>query len=109
MKSKQAEKLIEQIDKAIKDIDSFQKVSELEKSYLAKFLVVFICGIYEEVIENIINERIDRYGHSEVSKYIKDTLFIQFRNPDIPTIKGLLGKFNDNWKTEVNNLSQGAQ
>ena len=109
MKSKQAEKLIEQIDQAIKDIDSFQKVSDLEKSYLAKFLVVFICGIYEEVIENIINERVDSYGHSEVSKFIKDTLFAQFRNPDIPVIKGLLGKFDDYWKTEITNLPQSAQ
>ena len=109
MKSRQAEKLIGEINQAIKDIDGFQKVSDLEKSYLAKFLVVFICGVYEEVIESIINERIDRYGHSEVSKYIKDTLFAQFRNPDISAIKGLLGKFDDNWKTEITNLPQSAQ
>jgi len=109
MKSSQAEKIIEKINLAIKDIKNFSNISELEKSYLAKFLVVFICGIYEEVIENIINERIDKHNNIEISNYIKGSLYKTFRNPDIKNIKGLLGQFNQDWKSEIGKLPQSAQ
>ena len=108
MKSKQAEEFISKIDNAIKDIESFNNISDLEKSYLAKFLVVFICGIYEEIIENIINERINAYQHNEVSKYIKNSLRF-FRNPNIKNIKELLGNFDDDWKLQIDNLPTKAQ
>lgn len=109
MKSNQAKKIIEKIDLAIKDINSFSDVSDLEKSYLAKFLVVFICGIYEEVIENIVNERINKYKSIEISNYIKSSLDKTFRNPDIQNIKSLLGKFKEDWKLEIDNMSQNSQ
>lgn len=109
MKSSQAEKIIEKINLAIKDINSFPNVSDLEKSYLAKFLVVFICGIYEEVIETIVNERASKCGDSEISNYIKKSLDKTFRNPDMVNIKGLLGRFNNNWKSEIDKLPQIAQ
>lgn len=109
MKSEQAKKLVEKIDEAIKDINSFSGSSELEKSYLAKFLVVFICGIYEEVIENVVNERIDKQKNTEISNYIRKSLKDTFKNPDMKNIKGLLGKFNEKWKSEIENLSREAQ
>lgn len=109
MNSKQAEKLIESINKAKKDIENFQNISEEEKSYLAKFLVVFICGIYEEVIETIINEKASKCNDLEISNYIKISVDKTFRNPDMSKIKELLGKFNDVWKLEIGTLPQNAQ
>jgi len=55
MKSIAVKALLQKIDQAIQDIKSFPNSSVLEESYFAKFLVVFICGIYEEAIETIIN------------------------------------------------------
>lgn len=109
MKSKQAEKLIENINKAKKDIENFKNVSEQEKSYLAKFLIVFICGIYEEVIETIINEKASKCNVLEISNYIEKSLDQFFRNPDMCNIKNLLGKFNNDWKLEIGKLPQDAQ
>ncbi len=109
MKSKQAEKLINDIDKAKKDIESFQVASESEKSYLAKFLIVYICGIYEEVIETIINERASKCNDKEISHFIEELVDRSFRNPDMGNIKGLLGKFDDGWKLEVGKLPHDAQ
>lgn len=109
MKSKQAKNSLQKIDEAIKDIENFSNISELEKSYLAKFLVVFICGIYEEVIENIVNERINEHKSIETSNYIRESLHNTFRNPNMQNIKRLLGKFNNKWKLEVENLPQDAQ
>ena len=109
MKSKQAEKIIEKIDIAISDIKRFSNNSELEKSYLAKFLVVYICGIYEEVIETIINEKVSSSNDPEVCNYVKETLKNNFRNPDMGNIKGLLSKFDTNWKLEICKLPQDSQ
>lgn len=104
MKCEQAKKLIGKINDVVDDIKSFSNASDLEKSYLAKFLVVFICGIYEEVIETIVNEGVDKFGSSEVSNYIKESLHNTFRNPDLPNIKGLLGKFSEKWKLNIDSL-----
>lgn len=109
MKSSQAEQIIEKINSTVGDIESFSNLTELERSYLAKFLVVFICGIYEEVIETIINERVERCNDSLIGNYIKKTVDKSFRNPDIHNIKDLLGRFNDDWKSEVSMLPQEAQ
>lgn len=109
MKSTQAEKIIGKINLAIKDINSFSNISDLEKSYLAKFLIVFICGIYEEVIEVIINEKADKCNDSEIINYIKKSLDQTFRNPDMGNIKGLLGKFSVSWKSEIEKLPLSTQ
>ncbi|TSC55197.1 MAG: hypothetical protein LiPW30_663 [Parcubacteria group bacterium LiPW_30] len=109
MKSSLAEKYIKKIELAIEDIDNFSNISDLEKSYLAKFLVVFICGIYEEIIENVIYERIDKLKNVEVSTYIKKTVSGTFQNPNMEKIKDLLGKFNPGWKSEISKLPIESQ
>ena len=107
MKCVDAEKLLSQIDSAITDIKSFSSASPLEKSYLAKFLIVFISGIYEESIETIINEMVRKLGNSEVNNFIQTTIQNTFRNPDIKKIQELLGKFdNPSWKEQIKLLPQ---
>lgn len=104
MKSKNAEKIIEKINEAINDINCFQNISDIEKSYLAKFLVVFICGIYEEAIETIVKERASKCNDIYINKYIAHSIEKSFKNPDIGNIKGLLKKFNEQWSLEIENI-----
>ena len=97
MKCLDAQKLLSQIDAAIVDINSFTAASTSEQSYMAKFLVVFIAGIYEECVETIINEMVKKIASPEISNFIESTLDTRFRNPDMGNIKGLLKKFNSAW------------
>jgi len=104
MKSQNASKLLGQIDLTMKNISSFTNASKLEMSYLAKFLVVFICGIYEEIIETLVNEMVKKTNNPYVYKFISNSLRKYFRNPNIAKIAGLLGDFNTQWKEEIKNL-----
>jgi hypothetical protein len=109
MKCVQAKKMLEDIDRSINEIKGFKAASDLEKSYLAKFLVVYICGIYEEAIESILNERLVSIGSERLIRFFDDFIDKTFRNPDIGNVNGLLGRFDDNWKREVNKLSNIAK
>ena len=105
MKSLRAKRLLDEIDLAIKNINSFKNISSLEESYLAKFLVVFICGIYEEIIEIILNEKMTKCNIKEAATFIESSLHHYFRNPEISRIKGWLGNFNKKWTTSIEKLS----
>jgi len=106
MKSSNAKALLDQIDIAINDIIGFSAASSLEKSYLAKFLIVFICGIYEEAIETIVNEMAQKKSTSEIAAYISNTMNAYFRNPDINNICTCLNRFNPEWRKQIKNLPQ---
>lgn len=106
MKSANAQSLLQQIDVAISDINGFTAISPLEKSYLAKFLIVFICGIYEETIETIINEMSQQNSTPEISSFVSQTMNATFRNPDIDNVCKCLSRFNRTWKTQIKNLPQ---
>ena len=103
MKSPHAQKLFDQIDVTISNLNGFITATPLEQSYLAKFLVVFICGIYEEIVEEIINEMVAKVTNNnpEVCKFIQDHLRYRFRNPDMNNIVKLLKQFNDSWETTL--------
>lgn len=109
MKSVAAENLLKQIDQAISDVQTFDSASLLEKSYLAKFLVVFICGIYEEVVEIIINEKMSRLNSPEVSKFVDGTLGYSFRNPRIKNISDLLKRFDDSWAATIRQMPDSSK
>lgn len=104
MKSLAAKALINKIDSTIDEIKSFSGASDSEKSYLAKFLVVFISGIYEETIEAIINERASKCKDAELANFIGDAIDSRFRNPDVANVKGLLGKFSKAWCLRIGAL-----
>jgi hypothetical protein len=96
MKSTRAKELLESIDDTIKNINGFSNISDLEKAYLARYLVVFISGIYEEAIETIINENVEKLNSKRISMYIATSLEDNFQNPNIYKISNLLNKFEDN-------------
>ena len=62
MNSVNAERLFKVIDATIDiDIAAITGKDPLNDAYLAKFLVVYICGIYEEIVESIINDYVNKY------------------------------------------------
>jgi len=108
MKCKVALGLLQQVENSIKDIRGFASATLLEKSYLAKFLVVYVCGIYEESIECIMNERISKLKSKRVSNFVDGNIQRSFRNPNLSNVLGLLGKFDKDWKKEIHKLPNKA-
>ena len=109
IKCAKAKDLLDDAERSIKEIKSFKSASISEKSYLAKFLAVYICGIYEEAIESIFNERIGELASNEIDQFFFDYIQERFRNPDIPGVKGLLGRFNTAWKAKIDGLPLSTQ
>jgi hypothetical protein len=109
MNSQSALKLINSIDQTITEVDSLTNVNPLIDSYFAKFLVVYICGVYEQTIENILAEfTAANSSRPEITNYVEKTLHRYFRNPDFSNLIKLIGTFSDTWKDEINKLtSQG--
>ncbi len=96
MKSIRAKELLDSIDDTIKNISGIPNISDLEKAYLARYLVVFISGIYEEAIETIINEKVEKLKSKRICKFIASSLDDNFQNPNIYKIANLLDRFEDN-------------
>ena len=104
MNSKAAEALLDSIDVSIKNITNFSNISDLEKAYLAKYLVVFISGVYEEAIETIMNEKVEELESNRINKYIASTIHYNFQNPDINKIVKLLNAFDDEWGRRIKEM-----
>lgn len=104
MKSQIAIQIIEEIENVIKEIESFKGVSEKVNSYLAKFLVVFICGMYEEAIEGIIKDMVNKIDNKNISNYIKNTISFSFRSPNFENIKKLLKNFDSSLEKDLQKL-----
>jgi hypothetical protein len=106
MISSSATRLFLQAKKTLDSVDDEISigVSLRVQSYLAKYLTVYLSGIYEESIEQIIKEYSTRSGHSEIENYIAKQVDRSFRNPDMSAIYDLIGKFNTQWSTELKGL-----
>lgn len=102
MKSPSAQSLMDQIDLSIKDCTLVTPTQQVFDSYLAKYLIVFISGIYEESIETIINDMVANLGSPHVSSFVKDRLSMNFQNPNFDNISNLVKKFgNITWSTRL--------
>lgn len=104
MNSTVTEELLDSIDISIKNITNFSNISDLEKAYLAKYLVVFISGVYEETIETIMNEKVEELKSKRISKYVASTIRYNFQNPKIGKIVSLLNTFDDEWGRRIDQM-----
>jgi len=110
MKSANSNQLIKQIDDAISKANKFvtasQQSLQLEMdSYLAQFLIVFICGIYEAIIEATVSEMARKSGSKEIESFAKNTMDSYFMNPNMDKVAKLIKKFeNQSWIDAINNL-----
>jgi hypothetical protein len=96
MNSDYAKLTLAEIERQIGEINSFH-LDEKQNSYFAKYLVVFICGCCEAVIESIICEYVDKHRDVKISKYVSESISAGFRNPDTDKIIALLEKFDETW------------
>ncbi len=100
MKSVNAEQLFKKIDETIADIKKIEDsdISDLNKSYLAKFLVVYISGLYERLIKNILADNALFHGDGNTANFI---LSFRWYSPKFENIISLLDNFNKNWSIEL--------
>ena len=108
MNSKRSENLLNEIDIIFKDIEGFKITDELKNSYLAKFLTVFICGLFEEAIENIITERITKQSSAEAVSAIDSYLHESFTIPKFENILKMLSRFNELWSEKLKEMPKVA-
>jgi hypothetical protein len=102
MNSAYAQGRIDTIEFLFDEIDS-QKIDPQVISYLSQYLSVFICGVYEDIIENLLLDFVKKDQISIPSlNYIFIALDKGFRNPDEGNIKSLLKKFNEPWVDQLN-------
>lgn len=74
------------------------KGTEIE-SILTKYLLVYICGVYETEIKSMITLRAAKTGDKEVEAFVKNTIRT-FRSLKLEDIRGkLLGGFSDEYKS----------
>ena len=114
MKSLDAQSLLNQIDIAISNIKlitsynivNYSNTHPVESSLFAGYLVVYICGIYEEAIETIVKEKFARAERRYISRYVELILGRSFRNPKTGVITELLNSINKNWGEKIDNLPE---
>ena len=78
-------------------------------AYLAGYLVVMTCGIFEDSIEHMVKTRANRPGDLELYTFVASTVHERFRNPDNGAILGLLKQFSSAYQsTYRNSISTSA-
>lgn len=111
MNSQNAQNLFNSIDATLRDIHSVQGSNPLIDAYLARYLVVYISGVYEEIVETIFVDFAQKHcDRRELASYIRKSLSVSFRNPDTHNVKALVRKFEHRVLEPVlkNMAEQGA-
>lgn len=110
MNSQSALELLDSIDQTISEIDGISGFSTSFDSYFAKFLVVYISGIFEEAVENIVIDFTERNtSRVEIITYIENNMKNHFRNPSFPNLMKLVGLFGgEKWKNELRESAFGG-
>lgn len=84
------------------------KGTEIE-SILTKYLLVYICGIYETEIKKMVIQRVAKAGDKELESFVKNTIKT-FRSLKMEEIRGnLLGRFSDSCKTIFDDKILGTE
>lgn len=106
MKSSSSDQLFKEIDDTFININSFVGLPQLAKTYFAQFLVVYISGVYEEVVESTILEMANRAQNTELSNLIQNLIAREFQNPKSEKIGNLIKKFgNKQWDDDYKAIS----
>jgi hypothetical protein len=101
MNSQYAQQKIDFLDFVFSDLDS-KTIDPQIQSYLAQHLTVLICGIYEDIIENLLMEFVQRDPISvETGDFIYNAIDRSFRNPDQSNLKNILKQFCKTWPHQL--------
>jgi HEPN superfamily RiboL-PSP-like protein len=61
--------------------------------YLTSYLLVFICAVFEDYIENLVNDRAARSADTFLAAFVRSAIGQLFRSTRTSEIAGLLGRF----------------
>lgn len=79
------------------------------KKYLTQFLLIKVCGIYENEIDEIIRERASRSCDAEVVSFILNTVSA-YKHLKLDSLKGnVVGKFSSERKKEFIERVDGSR
>lgn len=78
------------IDEAINKAKNVSLNDPELSSMLSSYLVVFISGIYEDIIEYLFTQRAGKNNDKEIENFVKILIDKQFRNPKYDNIKELI-------------------
>ena len=92
MKLSQIDRAIEVCEKHLKDSAAFGTEIEI---YLTRYLVVFICAMFEECIEELVNERAAKSADALLAAFVRSATSQLFRSIGTKEIAGLLGRFGN--------------
>src|ERR1039458_4470638 len=98
MKDPHVEARFQEIDAAILKAKSSSAGDIHLQAFLASFLVVLICGCYEDSVEHLRAIRAGKAGDAEVQNFISDTVDQSFRSPKFENIKKLIGRFSEAYR-----------
>ncbi len=77
------------------------RVADLEtQSDLARYLCVLVSGYLEKAAAELVLEHARRTGGPTLQRYVEKTTK-RFANVDAEKLKTLLGKFNGDWRDEL--------
>jgi hypothetical protein len=108
MKSVIGNEILKNIDEAIADIKKLEDIgiTDSNKAYLAKFLIVYISGLYEKLIKNILVGRALLHHDEYTANFI---LGFRWYSPKFENIISLLDRFNKGWGVELRRVDKKYQ
>lgn len=104
MHNSDAETLIIECDRQMQVLES--KISGLRVtdeaiSFFTNFAVIQCCGTIEQSIKIIIFDKLTCASSNQISTYLDKIIKNGSMNPSLDNIKGLIGKFDQQWKRAI--------
>jgi len=99
MKLPQIDHVIEICQKHLTESKLFGTEIEI---YLTGFLLVFICRVFEEYIERLVNDRVFKSQDAALAAFVRSATGQLFRSIRTSEIAGLLGWFGDEYRQQFN-------
>lgn len=75
-------------------------------SMLSDYLVVFISGIYEDIIEYLFVRRVGKTKDKEIENLVKTLIGRQFRNPEFGKVKDLVDALDSKYGIALSKLDK---
>ncbi|MDO9579999.1 MAG: MAE_28990/MAE_18760 family HEPN-like nuclease, partial [Bacteroidales bacterium] len=70
-------------------------------SMLSSYLVVWISGVYEDMVEHLFAERVKKVNDKEIENFVEVFIGEQFRSPRYENIKKLVKAFDPKYGYEL--------
>jgi hypothetical protein len=95
----------QKLDNLFKQIKAFQGDEELI-AHWSRYLCVLVCGFLETAMFEIYYEFARNKSHGFIANYVQRQLR-RFQNPKMEKIVSLAGAFNEIWRDELKQVTDG--